>query len=103
MADLIVPDSMQTSYDNFKFAPAQQHNGILYCSGQLGTAQDGKIPDDVEEEFRNAWTAVGVILEAAGMDFTNIVEFTTYHVGLQANLGAFMKIKDEFIQEPYPA
>ncbi len=28
---------------------------------------------------------------------------TTYHVELQKNLKEFMRVKDEFIIEPYPA
>lgn len=103
MANLVLPEAMKRSYDNFHFAPAQIHEGVLYASGQLGTAADGSIPEDPEEEFRNAWNAVGAILNEAGMDFSNIVEFTSYHVGLQANMGKFMKVKDEFVKEPYPA
>jgi len=28
---------------------------------------------------------------------------TTYHVGLREHLDTFIKVKDEFISEPYPA
>ncbi len=103
MSELVLPKSMQGTYDNFKFAPAQRHDGVLYCSGQIGAGAGGKVPESAEEEFRNAWQLVGAILEEAGLGYANIIEFTSYHVGLQANLGAFMKIKDEFISEPYPA
>lgn len=103
MSELVLPDSMQGGYNNFHFAPAQKHDGVLYCSGQIGTGQDGKVPESEEEEFRNAWQSVGAILNEAGMDFSNIIEFTSYHVGLQSHMGKFMKVKDEFISEPYPA
>ena len=43
------------------------------------------------------------LVEAANMDFSNIFEFTSYHVGLQDHIGTFMKVKDEFLTEPYPA
>ena len=103
MSDLVLPEAMQVSYDNFHFAPAQIHNGILMASGQLGTGPGGKVPESAEEEFRNAWQSVGMILAEAGMDYSNIVDFTSYHVGLQDHIGTFMKVKDEFIKEPYPA
>ncbi len=103
MSDLILPEAMKASYDNFHFAPAQRHDGVVYASGQIGTGAGGTIPESAEEEFRNAWQAVGAILQEAGLDFSNIIEFTSYHVGLQENLGTFMKVKDEFIKEPYPA
>ena len=103
MADLVLPDSMKAGYENFHFAPAQINNGILYASGQIGTGQGGGVPESAEEEFRNAWQSVGAILEAANMDYSNIFEFTSYHVGLQEHIGTFMKVKDEFLSEPYPA
>ena len=97
MSDLILPESMQKSYDNFHFAPARKHDGVLYCSGQIGSGETA------EEEFRSAWELVGQILNEAGLDYSNIIEFTSYHVGLQEHIGEFMKVKDEFISEPYPA
>jgi enamine deaminase RidA (YjgF/YER057c/UK114 family) len=39
----------------------------------------------------------------AGIEVRNVVEITTYHVGLNQHLSAFVKVKDEFIAEPYPA
>lgn len=97
MSELIIPESMQRAYDNFHFAPARSHNGIVYCSGQIGSG------DSAEQEFRNAWQLVGKILEEAGLGFEHIIEFTSYHVNLQSHIGEFMKVKDEFLNAPYPA
>ena len=101
--DVVLPPQDQNSYDNFHFAPGVRSSGLLICSGQIGTNPDGSIPDSPEDEFRNAWAAVGRILEEAGLSYDNIVESTTYHVGLQEHLGAFMKVRDEVISEPWPA
>jgi len=94
---------MQATHDNFHFAPATRHDGIVYCSGQIGVGADGKVPESAEEEFRNAWTMVGAILAEAGLGFENIIEFTSYHVGLQGHMGEFMQVKDEFVNAPYPS
>ena len=101
--DVVLPPQDQNSYDNFHFAPGVRSSGLLICSGQLGTNPDGSIPNSPEDEFRNAWAAVGRILEEAGLSYDNIVESTTYHVGLQEHLGAFMKVRDEVISKPWPA
>lgn len=101
--DVILPEPDKPSYDNFHFAPAVRSSGLVICSGQIGTSPDGSIPDSPEEEFRNAWAAVGRILEEAGLSYDNIVESTTYHVGLQEHLAAFMKVRDEVLSEPWPA
>jgi len=101
--DVIVPEQDKTTYANFHFAPAVRTSGLVICSGQIGTNADGSIPDSPEEEFRNAWAAVGRVLAEAGLNYGNIVETTTYHVGLQEHLGTFMKVRDETISPPWPA
>ncbi len=100
---IILPESDRRAYEDFHFAPAVKAGNIIICSGQLGTGPDGKVPESAEEEFRNAWQAVGRILTEAGLTYEHILEFTTFHVGLQANLATFMKVKDEFVSEPWPA
>ncbi|RLE18765.1 MAG: RidA family protein, partial [Actinobacteria bacterium] len=41
-------------------------------------------------------------LDAAGATLADIVELTTFHVGM-AELGEFVAAKDAAIKEPYPA
>lgn len=101
--ETVVTASGQYMYDNFHFSEATKSNGFLLCSGIIGTGADGKIPADSKEEFRNAWVAVGKLLAECGLDYTSIVECTTYHVGLQADMGDFMTVRDEFLSEPWPA
>jgi enamine deaminase RidA (YjgF/YER057c/UK114 family) len=101
--DVIVPEADRRSYQNFHFAPAVRTGQLILCSGQIGLSPDGTIPSDVAEEFRNAWRAVGSILKEAGRDYTDIQEYTTYHVGLSDHLATFMMVRDEFLQEPWPA
>ncbi len=102
MDERVIPESMQATYDRFHFAPAVRVGDILLCSGQIGAGEDGRCPDDPASQFRLAFEAVGSVLAEAGVDFSSIVEMTTFHVGM-AELGTFMKVKDEFMAEPYPA
>ena len=67
------------------------------------TGAGGQVPEDAEEEFHNAWKSVGAVLEEAGLGFDSIVEYTTYHVDMQSHLGAFMKVRDQYLSEPWPA
>ena len=101
--DVIVPDQDRDLYDNYHFASAVRAGGLLLCSGQIGLDAGGKPPEDPEEEFRSAWRGVGRVLAAAGLGYADIVEFTSYHVGLGRHIAAFMKVKDEFVTEPWPA
>jgi enamine deaminase RidA (YjgF/YER057c/UK114 family) len=43
------------------------------------------------------------VLEEAGLGFEDILEYTSYHVGLSEHIRAFMKSRDEVLSEPWPA
>lgn len=90
-------------YDRFHFSQAVRHGDLLLCSGQIGTQADGSVPAEFVDEARNAWAAVGRVLAAAGTDYGAIIEFTSYHVGLQQTLPDFMVARDEVLREPWPA
>jgi len=99
----VVTESGKFAYDRFHFAQATESNGFLLCSGVIGTGADRKLPSDIKEEFRNAWRSIGQLLKEAGLGFGDIVECTTYHVGLQAHMADFMAVRDEFLKAPWPA
>ena len=101
--DAIVTDAGRHAYDNYHFAPAVRGGGLTILSGQIGAGADGKVPETAEEEFRNAWRAIGGVLEAAGLGYEDILELTSYHVDMPRHMGKFMKVKDEFLQAPWPA
>jgi len=64
---------------------------------------DGTIPSIPEEQFRQSFQTIEKSLVEANLTFSNVVEMTTYHVGLRKHMKDFMEVKDEFIKEPYPA
>jgi enamine deaminase RidA (YjgF/YER057c/UK114 family) len=101
--DVVIPPGMEAFYNNFHFAPAIKDGDRLFCSGQLGNTSDNSIDADPETQFSQAFENVKSVLETAGASFANVVEMTTFHVDLQKNLSTFMKVKDRFMKEPYPA
>lgn len=101
--DLILPEALKPTYENFKFAPGVRAGGLLHMSGILGTGADGAVPADPTEEFEAAFQQAKMVLGEAGLDFTDVVEMTTFHIGLQEHIGTFMAVKDKYINAPYPA
>jgi enamine deaminase RidA (YjgF/YER057c/UK114 family) len=93
---VIVPEGSKKTYDNWHFAPAVQHNDLIFFSGVVGRG------DTPEEEFRNAWASLGETLAEAGIGYEDIIDTTLYVVDLQKNVAAMAKAKDEFIKAPYP-
>jgi enamine deaminase RidA (YjgF/YER057c/UK114 family) len=101
--ETVNPAGSEFLLENFHFSQAAWHAGVLHCSGQIGMNAEGRVPEDAAEEFRNAWQAVGRVLEAAGLGYSDIVEYTTFHVGLSAHMNTFMGVRDEFLAAPWPA
>jgi enamine deaminase RidA (YjgF/YER057c/UK114 family) len=102
-SNIVIPSEMKSLYDNFHFAPAVKDGDRLYCSGVIGMGPDGKVSKEPEAQFTQAFESLKSVLAAAGVSFADVVEMTTFHVGLQANMGTFMKVKDRFLSAPYPS
>ena len=100
---VVIPSEMKAMYDNFHFAPAVKDGDRLFCSGVIGIGPDGKAPSDPETQFTQAFESLKSVLTAAGASFGDIVDITTFHVGLQANIRTFTKVKDRYVSAPYPA
>jgi enamine deaminase RidA (YjgF/YER057c/UK114 family) len=101
--DCVIPESQRAFYDQFHFSPAVKDGDRLFCSGQIGVGADGKVASDPEEQFTLAFEGVSAVLSEAGITWSEVVEITTYHVEMSKHLGSFMKVKNRFVNEPYPA
>ena len=99
----VVPDGYEAQYEEWGLAPAIRVGDTVYCSGQLGIGPDGVLPEDAAEQFAHAFEAVRAVLEAAGSGLSDIVEMTTFHVGLIAELETFTAVRDRYLTEPWPA
>jgi enamine deaminase RidA (YjgF/YER057c/UK114 family) len=99
----IIPASQKSLYDNFHFAPAVVDGQTLRCSGVIGTGADGRVPDDPEAQFTRAFEQIADLLKEADASFEDITEITTFHVDMSKHIGTFVKVKDQFVKEPYPA
>lgn len=104
MVQRVIPASMKHFYEGFHFAPAVIDGDQVRCSGVIGVnLADSTCPDDPAEQFHLAFSNLKQVLTEAGVDFADITEMTTFHVGLQAHLPTFLEVKDEYVKEPYPA
>jgi enamine deaminase RidA (YjgF/YER057c/UK114 family) len=103
-SDVLVPKGMEMAYEQFHFAPAVRAGGLLRCSGQLGTNERFAIvSSDPEAQFVQAFENVKSVLAAAKLGFGDVVEMTTFHVGLREHLAIFLAVKDRYFAAPWPA
>jgi enamine deaminase RidA (YjgF/YER057c/UK114 family) len=100
-------------YNNFKFASARRSGNTIYVSGVIAGPEKGE-GCDIEAftvQLRRAFGQLGATLKAAGADFSKVVMLNTFHVWTgdnflgdrNAQLRAFIVVKDEFIKPPHPA
>jgi enamine deaminase RidA (YjgF/YER057c/UK114 family) len=103
--DVVIPPGWDKLYERWRHAPAVRDGDLLRCAGFIGVDAVGKgtVSPDPETQFKRAFEIVGSVLAAAGLTFADVVEMTTYHVGLREHWDTFGKVKDTFVQAPYPA
>lgn len=99
----IVPADFAHFSSDWHMSPGIDAGGFVFLSGITGVRADGGLSRDPKTQFRDAFDIVGQHLAAASLGFDDIVEMTSYHVGLREHLAAFMAAKDSVITAPYPA
>ena len=75
---------------------------ILVCSGQLGISAADQVPPTIEEQTHLCFRNVGVVLEAAGFAFSDVVRINAFVVSRE-HLKGYMSVRDLYIAEPPPA
>ncbi|OHT92515.1 MULTISPECIES: RidA family protein [Mycobacterium] len=100
---IVVPQWMQPLYDAHHFAPAVIDGDHLRCSGMIGMRPDLSVAEEPREQFTQAFENLRGLLSETGLTFADVVDITSYHVGLQQHVQTFSDVKDEFVAAPYPA
>ena len=101
--ELIIPAQDQAIYDGWHFSPGVRVGDTIYVSGQVGVNEKHEPADGIEAQTRLAFQNLERVLAKAGATLADVVEMTTFHINLQADLAGFTKVKDEFLPDKYPA
>ena len=79
--------------------PAGQR--LVFCSGQLGVAPDGTVPEDVRAQADLCFSNIAAILGEAGMTLADIVRINAY-VTDRAHMKGYMEARDAHVGSPPP-
>jgi enamine deaminase RidA (YjgF/YER057c/UK114 family) len=99
----VYPDGNRSQANAIKVSPGVVSNGHLFMTGMTGSAADGSMPADPEAQFRAAFDKIGRVLAVEGLTFADVVEMTSYHVGLGAHFDLFNAVRSDYVREPWPA
>ena len=69
----------------------------MQISGQVGARPDGTVPDDMVAQHEQTWLNIFAILEAAGMDKTDIVDVLAV-VSDHAGVPVFREVRDRMLE-----
>ncbi|UJA21247.1 RidA family protein [Thermoleophilia bacterium SCSIO 60948] len=98
-----VPEGLEGFEAHWHFTHTVEARGLVFCSGVTGTSVDGRVDPDPATQFHQAFEHLRAYLEPAGCSIGDLVEITSYHVGLREHLEPFLAVKDRWIEPPYPA
>ena len=80
------------------FSDAVRVGDTLWLSGQLGIGADGKLPDGIEAQTKQALENIGAILKRAGLGYTDVFHCTAM-LSDMANWPAMNKVYVTYFPE----
>lgn len=103
MNQAIFPANKQANYEEYGYSAAIKSKDLLFISGQVGVDDAGAAITDTAQQFAQAFANLGAVLTAAGADFSNIVDVTTFHVDMYEHFDTFATAKQKiFPTAPFP-
>lgn len=101
--EAIFPANRHALYEEHGYSAAIRSGDLLFVSGQVGSLADGSPETDFERQVELAFDNLKATLAAAGCDFDDIVDVTTFHTDPEQQFGTIMKVKQQiFGTPPYP-
>jgi len=103
---------VRRAQDRYGFSDAVVAGDLIFLSGIVagppmgpGSAS-GNAPMDaagMTAAFDRAYQQIGSILKRAGASYDDIVDITTYHTDVTAQIGPYVEVQKKYVKAPYPA
>ena len=99
----LIPEGFEWVERDWRMSPGLISNGHVFLTGMTGARADGSLPDTPRAQFETAFDNAATILASGGMRFADVVDVTSYHVGLRDHLDDFRAVWNARVSRPYPA
>ncbi|MEL7099822.1 MAG: RidA family protein [Pseudomonadota bacterium] len=99
----IIPKGMEGLVQGWHASPGIVSGGHLFVNGFNGCPVGGVPSPEPEAQMVTAFDKVGAVLAKAGLAWGDVVDMTTFHVGLATHLELFKSVRARYVRAPYPA
>ncbi len=103
---MFVPEGQEPIVERFRMAPAIRAGDYVFISGVVGYIVPGeeRTEDAFVTAIRDTFERVEIVLNEAGISWSDVVEMTSFHVDMREHQEIFARVREEFVTaEPYPA
>ena len=100
---VVEPEGLPAPIGQYSEAIRARGGHFLFIAGQVAQNSKGEIigKGDAEAQTRQVFANLGLVLKSAGASFQDVVEFTTYLVGVES-VRPFLKARSELFVDLYP-
>lgn len=100
----IKTDHHKAVYEAYGYVPGATASGrFAFISGQLGVEEDGSVIDDPQMQIARAFANLGEIVKAIPASPRDVVDITTFHIGLRKHYQIVSTEKKKFFGDWHPA
>ncbi|SFB37614.1 Enamine deaminase RidA, house cleaning of reactive enamine intermediates, YjgF/YER057c/UK114 family [Rhizobium sp. NFR07] len=100
--DVVFPAGRQDLYETNRYSAAVRSGDLLFVSGQVGSREDGTPEPDFEKQVELAINNLAAVLKAAGADFSDIIDVTSFHTDPQNQFDTVQAVRMKMLGEkPY--
>ena len=100
----VFPAGRHALYEKHRYSAAIRSGDLLFVSGQVGSRADGSPEPDFARQVRLAFDNLRATLAAAGCNFDDIVDVTSFHTDPEKQFETILTVKNEvFPLPPYPS
>ena len=93
--------AMAAIENEWGFSDAIVAGDTVYLSGVVAGLKNGD--GDLQAAYARAFDKLGAILAKAGASWDDVVEITSYHTDVKAQMPAMVAAKKKYVRAPYPA
>lgn len=98
----IMPEQRQARefLERYGFSEAVIDGDRIYLSGIVAGARPG---GDAKVAYDQAFKMVADVLKRSGSSWDSVLEMTTFHTDLPAQIDDFAEVKKHYVRAPFPA